>query len=54
MTIRACYRYVWNKWNKKVLLIKSFKTNQNNLGGKIYATDININSPALFFADDYF
>ena len=21
MTIRACYRYVWNKWNKKVLLI---------------------------------
>ena len=40
--------------SKKVLLIKSFKTYLNNNGGLVYATDININSPALYFADDYF
>ena len=40
--------------SKKVLLVKSFKTYLNNMGGLIYATDININSPALYFADDYF
>ena len=40
--------------SKKVLLVKSFKTHINNLGGLLFVTDININSPALFFADDYF
>ena len=40
--------------SKKVLLIKSFKTYLNNVGGLLYACDININSPALYFADDYF
>ena len=39
---------------KKVLLVKSFKTHLNNMGGLLYVTDININSPALYFADDYF
>ena len=40
--------------SKKVLLIKSFKTHLNNMGGLLFATDISINSPALYFADDYF
>ncbi len=40
--------------SKKVLLIKSFKTYLNNKGGLLFATDININPPALYFADDYF
>ena len=40
--------------SKKVLLIKSFKTYLNNKGGLLFATDININSPALYFADDHF
>jgi carbamoyl-phosphate synthase large subunit len=40
--------------SKKVLLVKSFKTYLNNMGGLVYATDININAPALYFADDYF
>jgi carbamoyl-phosphate synthase large subunit len=40
--------------SKKVLLVKSFKTYLNNMGGLLYTTDINIKSPALYFADDYF
>ncbi len=40
--------------SRKVLLVKSFKTIVNNLGGKIICTDMNINSPTLFVADDYF
>ena len=40
--------------SKKVLLVKSFKTYLNNMGGLVYSTDININAPALYFADDYF
>ena len=40
--------------SKKVLLIKSFKTYLNNIGGLLYACDININSPSLYFADDFF
>lgn len=40
--------------SKKVLLVKSFKTYVNNNNGLLYTTDININSPALFFSDDYF
>lgn len=40
--------------SRKVLLVKSFKTHLNNLGGILYTTDINVNSPALYFSDDYF
>ena len=40
--------------SKKVLLVKSFKKICNNFGGKILCTDINLNSPALYYADDYF
>jgi carbamoyl-phosphate synthase large subunit len=40
--------------SRKVLLIKSFKTYINNLGGKIYCCDIDINSPALYFSDEFF
>lgn len=40
--------------SKKVLLVKNFKTHLNNLGGILYTTDIDIKSPALYFADDFF
>ena len=40
--------------SKKVLLVKSIKTYLNNMGGLLYTTDINVNSPALYFSDDYF
>ena len=40
--------------SKKVSLVRSFKTYLNNRGGLLYATDIYIHSPALYFADDYF
>lgn len=40
--------------SKKVLLIKSFKTNLNNYNAKLIVTDCNINSPALYFGDEYF
>ena len=46
--------FIIDNTTHKVLLIQSFKTHLNNYGGLIYACDININSPALFFADDYF
>jgi hypothetical protein len=37
--------------SKKVLLVKSFKTHINNLGGLLFVTDININSPAYSFSE---
>lgn len=38
--------------SRKVSLVRNFKKALNN-NGKIYAADINVNSPALYFADDY-
>lgn len=38
--------------SRKVSLVRNFKKALNN-SGKIYAADINVNSPALYFADEY-
>ena len=38
--------------SRKVSLVRNFKKALNKTG-KIYAADINVNSPALYFADEY-
>ena len=38
--------------SRKVSLVRNFKKTLNNTG-KIYAADINVNSPALYFADEF-
>ena len=38
--------------SRKVSLVRNFKKALSNTG-KIYAADINVNSPALYFADEY-